>query len=116
MTFLVLFREFLNLAKNIFSNQMKLIGINIFSEERHCLVFHNEVPHLEVPGCHQPPALVLHLLDDQGDTEPPVPGPVRHLALLAAVGHRVALGALLGPGLAAFHALGQVTETFRHFE
>ena len=116
MTYLVFFREFLNLVNNIFRNQIELIEINIISEDRHCLVFNNEVAHLEVPGSHQPPALVPHLLDDQGDTEPPVPGPVRHLALLAAVGNRVALGALLGPGLAAFHALGQVAETFRHFE
>ena len=56
--------------------------------------FEDQLPHLDIPGSHQPPALSRDLSDHDGDAVPVVSGPVRHLALLTTVGDGVTLGAL----------------------
>ena len=70
----------------------------MFWQFNHSLVIKEELPHLDVPGRHQPPPLPLVLGHHDGDAVISVPGPVLHLTLLAAVGDGVtsrALGELL---------------------
>ena len=52
------------------------------------------LPHLDVPGGHQPPALPRDLGDHHGDAVVAVPWPVGHLALLSTLGEGVTLLAL----------------------
>ena len=53
------------------------------------------LPHLDIPGGHQSPALPWDLGDHHRDAVVAVPGPVYSLALLSTVGDGVATLALL---------------------
>ena len=76
------------------------------------------LPHLDVPGGHQPPALSRDISDHHGDAVVAVPGPVSHLALLSTVGDGVtllALGELLLAMLLTRVTRVPVSQGLRHF-
>ena len=76
------------------------------------------LPHLDVPGGHQPPALPRDLGDHHGDAVVAVPEPVYSLALLSTVGDGVtllALGELLLAMLLTRVTRVPVSQRLRHF-